>query len=207
MRTIETGEALRALYGTPSERAIRKQLAHLDKHCRHFIERSPFLVISSMGPNGADISPRGDPPGFVAVLDEKRLLIPDRAGNNRIDSLENILADPRVGLLFFLPGVDETLRINGRARIVVGAEVEAMALNGKAPRTALLVEVEEVFLQCAKALLRSKLWTGEHAAPKGTFPSISRMIGDQVGLSEEEKQKREAITERAYRDGLWAPIS
>jgi len=201
MRTIETGEELRALYGTPSERAIRKQLAHLDKHCRHFIERSPFLVISSMGPNGADVSPRGDPPGFVTVLDEKRLLIPDRAGNNRIDSLENILADPRVGLLFFLPGVDETLRINGRARIVVGAEVEAMALNGKAPRTALLVQVEEVFLQCAKALLRSKLWDPATRIERKSFPSFGAILADQ--LKEGDAAAIDRSLEEAYRTRLY----
>jgi PPOX class probable FMN-dependent enzyme len=201
MRTIETNEELRALYGTPSERAIRKQLAHIDKHCRHFIERSPFLVIASMGPNGADVSPRGDPPGFVAVLDEKRLLIPDRAGNNRIDSLANLVADPRVGLLFFLPGVDETLRINGRARVVVGAEVEAMALGGKAPRTALLVEVEEVFLQCAKALIRSKLWDPATRIERKSFPSFGTILADQ--MREGDPATIDRSIDEAYRTRLY----
>jgi PPOX class probable FMN-dependent enzyme len=201
MQAIETREELRALYGAPSERAIRKQLAHIDKHCRHFIERSPFLVVSTMGRNGADVSPRGDPPGFVAVLDEKRLLIPDRAGNNRVDSLENILADPRVGLLFFLPGVDETLRVNGRARIVVGAEVDAMALNGKAPKTALLVEVEEVFLQCAKALLRSKLWDPATRIDRRSFPSFGAILADQ--LKEGDAAAIDRSLDEAYRTRLY----
>lgn len=201
MRTIETREELRALYGAPSERAIRKQLARIDKHCRHFIERSPFLVVSSTGPHGADVSPRGDPPGFVTVLDEQRLLIPDRAGNNRIDSLENILADPRVGLLFFLPGVDETLRINGRARVVVGAEVEAMALNGKAPKTALLVEVEEVFLQCAKALIRSKLWDPATRVERKSFPSFGTILADQ--MKEGAAAEIDRSIEEGYRTRLY----
>ena len=201
MRAIESGEELRALYGRPGERAVRKQLPHIDKHCRHFIERSPFLVVASMGPNGADVSPRGDPPGFVRVLDEKRLLIPDRAGNNRIDSLENILAEPRVGLLFFLPGVDETLRINGRARIVVGAEVEAMAMGGKAPKTALLVEVDEVFLQCAKALLRSKLWDPATRIDRKTFPSFGTILADQ--LREGEAAEIDRSLAEAYRTRLY----
>jgi uncharacterized protein len=201
MRKIETREELRALYGAPSERAVRKQLAYLDKHCRHFVARSPFLVLSSTGPNGADVTPRGDPPGFVEVLDEKRLLIPDRAGNNRIDSLENFLHDDRVGLLFFIPGVDETLRVNGRARIVVGPELERMALNGKTPKTALLVEVEEAFLQCAKALMRSKLWDSATRIDRKTFPSLGQILADQLregNAAELDRSLAEAYQKRLY---------
>jgi uncharacterized protein len=201
MRVIGNREELRDLYGQPSERAVRKQLDHLDGHCRHFIERSPFLVISSTGPHGADVSPRGDPPGFARVLDPKRLLIPDRAGNNRIDTLENLLADPRVGLLFFLPGVEETLRINGRAQIVVGDALEEMALNGKTPKTGLLVEVEEAFLQCAKALIRSKLWDPATRIERRTFPSFGQILADQLregSAAEHDRSLAEAYAKRLY---------
>jgi PPOX class probable FMN-dependent enzyme len=201
MRVIETREELRALYGDPSERAIRKQLGHIDKHCRHFIERSPFLVLSSTSARGADVTPRGDPPGFVKVLDERRLLIPDRAGNNRIDSLENILEDPRVGLIFFLPGLQETLRVNGLARVVVGPELEAMALNGKTPRTALLVEVKEAFFQCAKALIRSKLWDAAAQIDRRSFPSFGEILADQ--LKEGDAAALDRALDEAYRTRLY----
>ena len=201
MQAIETREALRALYGSPSERAVRKDIGRIDKHCRHFISRSPFLVLATMGPNGADVSPRGDPPGFVRVLDERRLIIPDRPGNKRLDSLENILADPRVGLLFFLPGVDETLRINGRARIVVGPELDGLEVSGRAPQTALLVEAEEVYLHCAKALIRSKLWDPATRIERARFPSFGTILADQ--LKESDSATIDRSLDEAYRTKLY----
>jgi PPOX class probable FMN-dependent enzyme len=206
--SIGSKTELRAKYGEPSERAVRKQLARLDGHCRHVIALSPFLVIATSGGDGlSDASPRGDAPGFVAVLDDVTILIPDRPGNNRTDTLRNIIDRPGVGLIFFVPGVNETLRINGHARISTEAALLApLAVGGKAPRSGLVVAIEEVYMHCAKALIRSKLWDGAYAVPKGSFPSISRMVGDQVGFTEEQKKIAEARTEIAYRDGLWAPI-
>jgi uncharacterized protein len=201
MERIVTREALRALYGTPSALAVKKQLPALDEHARHFIALSPFVVLATAGPHGADATPRGDPPGFVRVLDDGRLLIPDRAGNNRADSLENLLDDPRIGLLFLVPGLGESLRVNGRAAIVVGPEVEAMALNGKAPRSALLVEVEEVYFQCAKALIRSKLWDPASRIERARFPSFGRILADQLreGAAAEIDQR----IDEAYRTRLY----
>ena len=150
---IETVEALRQSYGEPSERAVKKSLDRLDRHCRRFIELSPFLILASAGADGrVDCSPRGDPAGFVAVLDERTVLLPDRLGNNRTDSLRNVLENPHVGMLFMIPGVDETLRLNGRAVLTTDpALLEPLSVRDRAPRSGLVVEVEEVFLQCTKA--------------------------------------------------------
>src|ERR1700722_9518011 len=142
--TVENKAELRAQYGAPNDRAVRKQLAKLDAHCHNFIALSPFLVIATSGADGlADASPRGDAPGFVAVLDDSTLLIPDRPGNNRVDSLGNILDNPGVGLIFFVPGINETVRVNGHARITTDAALLApLAVHGKAPRSGLIVEIK-----------------------------------------------------------------
>ncbi|MGH6920137.1 MAG: MSMEG_1061 family FMN-dependent PPOX-type flavoprotein, partial [Geminicoccaceae bacterium] len=150
---VVTSEAdLRARFRAPSELAIKKQQGHLDHNCRKFIALAPFLCLATSGEDGrTDNSPRGDTPGFVEVLDERTLLIPDRPGNNRLDSLANIVRNPRVGLLFFIPGVTETLRINGGARIVTRREIlELFSVNGRAPAVVILVETQEVFLHCSK---------------------------------------------------------
>ena len=142
------------------------------------------------------------------MLDAHTLAFPDRPGNNRLDTLKNLLENPEIALIFLLPGTNETARLAGTARLSTDPELLAsMAVQGKAPKCAVVVSVRQAYFHCAKALLRSKLWTGEYAQPKGTFPSISRMVGDQIGLSEEEKAKREALTERSYREGLWAPLT
>ena len=155
-----------------------------------------------------DVTPRGDPPGSFKVIDEHTIAIADRPGNNRLDTLKNLLENPEIALIFLMPGTNETARLAGTARLSVDPELLAsMAVQGKAPKCAIVVSVRQAYFHCAKALLRSKLWTGDYAQPKGTFPSITRMVGDQIGLSEEEKKKREARTETAYRDGLWAPIN
>src|SRR5437763_301080 len=155
-----TGDALRALYGTPSAIVQRKTLDRLDEHCRAFIALSPFLVLGTAGTDRtADCSPRGDAPGFVTVVDDKTLLLPDRPGNRRIDSLRNVAENPEVALIFFIPGINETLRINGRAAITTDAALLApLAVQGKAPQSALRIAVREAFLHCAKALIRSHLW-------------------------------------------------
>ena len=157
--TDEAG--LRALHHQPMSRATDKVLRALDQHCRRIIALSPFCVVATQGPKGADISPRGDPAGFVSVLDERTLLLPDRVGNNRLDSMTNLLVNSRIGLLFLVPGVNETLRINGTARITNDARLLApSAVNSRAPKVGLIVAIEEAFLHCAKALVRSALWDG-----------------------------------------------
>ena len=191
---IETVEELRSSYGEPSERAVKKSLDRLDRHCRRFIELSPFVVLASAGADGrVDCSPRGDPAGFVAVLDERTILLPDRRGNNRADSLTNVLENPNVGMLFMIPGVDETLRLNGRARLTTDpARLEPLAVNGRVPRSGLVVEVEEVFLQCTKALVRSRLWADETRVDrKAALPSFGQMLADHIGESDGEKVDRE----------------
>jgi len=157
---VTTEAELRALLGHPSELAIKKEHDALDVHCRSFIALAPFMLLGTTDSEGrCDVSPRGDGPGFVQVLDDKTLVIPDRPGNKRFDSLRNILAHGGVGLLFMIPGVEETLRVNGRARLIGDADVLAtMAVRGKVPTLAIAVEVQEAFLHCAKALKRSQLW-------------------------------------------------
>ena len=191
---IETVEELRSSYGEPSERAVKKSLDHLDRHCRQFIELSPFVILASAGADGrVDCSPRGDPAGFVAVLDDKTILLPDRRGNNRTDSLTNVLENPYVGMLFLIPGVDETLRLNGRATVTTDpARLEPLAVNGRVPRSGLAVEVEEVFLQCTKALVRSRLWADETRVDrKAVLPSFGQMLADHIGEADGERVDRE----------------
>ena len=191
---IETVEELRSSYGEPSERAVKKALDRLDRHCRQFIALSPFVVLASAGADGrVDCSPRGDPAGFVAVLDDRTILLPDRRGNNRADSLTNVLENPYVGMLFMIPGVDETLRLNGRASLTTDpAQLEPLAVKGRVPRSGLVVEVEEVFLQCTKALVRSRLWADETRVDrKAALPSFGQMLADHIGESDGEKVDRE----------------
>lgn len=199
---IQSEDHLRGLYGTPSDRAVRKQMTRLDVHCRNFIAHSPFLVMGTSGADGStDVSPKGDAPGFVAVLDDRTLLVPDRLGNNRLDGMRNVLENPHVGLIFFVPGVNETLRVNGRAHITTDESLLApLAVRGKLPATGLLVEVEEVFLHCAKALIRSKLWEPESRVAKGTIPSLGRMLADQIGLDAADAER---WTEENYRTRLY----
>ena len=156
---IETIEQLEALFGQPGEASLKKEVQYLHPAYQALIAASPFAVLATSGPRGLDASPRGDAPGFVIVQDEKTLLLPERRGNNRIDSLRNIVGDPRVALLFLIPGVGETLRVNGNARITVAPELMArFAVEGKLPRCVIEVRVETVFFQCARAIQRSKLW-------------------------------------------------
>ena len=175
--TIETVEQLEAIYGAPSERALIKEIDHISDHYRAFIEHSPFLVLSSVGPEGLDNSPRGDPPGFVRVVDRKTVMIPDRRGNNRIDTLRNIVRDPRVSLLFLVPGVGETLRINGRAVVSVDPDLCAsFELQGKAPRSVLVVTADRVYFQCQKALARSRLWDPDARVERSTLPTAGQIL-------------------------------
>ena len=200
--------ALVASYAPVSKGAALKDIGRIDAHMGRFIALSPICLVSTADAAGKqDVTPRGDPPGSFKVLDEKTIAISDRPGNNRLDTLKNLVENPEIALIFLLPGINETVRVAGTARLSVDpALLESMAVQGKAPKCAIVVSVRQAYLHCAKALLRSKLWSGDYAVPRDTFPSIGRMVGDQIGLSEEEKKQREVATEHAYKEGLWAPI-
>lgn len=194
--TFITDEAtLRARHLPAMSRATDKVLRRLDRHCRDIIALSPFCLLASSGPQGTDVSPRGDPPGFVRVLDDRHLLLPDRVGNNRLDNLANILANPAVGLLFLVPGMGETLRVNGRARITDDARLlAASAMQGRAPVIGLLIEVDEAFLHCQKALVRSDLWNPAKHIERAALPSYTQMLADHCeGLSAEESERQGKI--------------
>lgn len=168
---------LEALYGEVGEAATLKETTYLHPHYAAMIKASPFAVLATSGPGGLDASPRGDPPGFVEILDDKTLLLADRRGNNRIDSLRNILADPSVALLFLVPGVGETLRVNGRAEISVDPELlERLTIAGKPPRSVLVIHIGSAFFQCSRALLRSELWNPERHVPRSALPSPGQML-------------------------------
>ena len=191
--------ALRALHHAPMSRATDKVLRVLDAHCRRIVELSPFCVIATQGPRGADVSPRGDPPGFVRLLDDATLLLPDRVGNNRLDGMTNLLANPRIGMLFFVPGMNETLRINGTARISDDRRLlEACAVNGRPPKIGLVIAVEEAFLHCAKALVRSRLWDASRHIDRTSLPSYAEMLLDHVGglTAEENERQSKVMAER-----------
>lgn len=171
--------ALRALYGEPSEPAIAKEIDYVHPHYRAMIEASPFMVMATSGPDGLDVSPRGDPASFVVVEDDRTLLIPDRRGNNRCDSLNNLIDDPRIALLFLIPGVGETLRVNGRAEICVEpALLERFPAQGKLPRSVIVVHVERVYFQCPKALVRSDLWNPAKHVERRSLPSTGTILAD-----------------------------
>jgi hypothetical protein len=179
---ITDEQSLRTLYQAVHTLAALKSLSLLDKHAQAFIGRSPFLCIGTQNLDGrADVSPRGDPPGFVRILDPHTLAIPDRPGNNRLDTLVNILANPSVGLLFIIPGFDDTLRVNGRASLVNDPEIlEGMSIRDRRPNLAIVVKVVEVFMHCAKAFRRSQLWNPEHFQDRSGMPSLSKIILDQT---------------------------
>ena len=201
--TISNGGELRETYRPPAPRAGQKVLDRLDEHCRRFIELSPFCVLSTSDSEGQpDASPRGDPPGFVRVLDERTLLLPDRPGNNQVDSLRNVVENPGVGLLFFVPGMNETLRVKGRAEIVTGEESLApLAVGGRAPMSGLKVGVEEAFLHCGRALLRSRLWDPAAQIERSSYPSYGQVLADQISGADARRidaEEEEANRERLY---------
>lgn len=182
---IGSERELRALHAPPSDLVKKKSIDRLDKHCRDFIALSPFLVLGTANAEGkADVSPRGDPPGFVKVLDDRTLLIPDRPGNNLLDSLSNIVANPEVGLLFVIPGFDETLRVNGRAEVVRDPALLApLAVEGKTPKVAIRVAVREAYLHCAKSFRRARLWDPAARVPRETLPSLGKMVMDMTAMN------------------------
>lgn len=184
INTVETEEELQALIGSQSELVQNKVIHYLDDHCTDFISRSPFLLISTSDSSGfCDVSPRGDSPGFALVLDEKRLIIPERPGNKRMDSMRNILQNPNIGLLFLIPGLGETLRVNGKATLVKDQELlEKMAVKGRTPLIGIGVEVEECFIHCAKAFKRSGLWEPSSLANKEDLPNAARILFEHAQL-------------------------
>ncbi|MEE9320731.1 MAG: pyridoxamine 5'-phosphate oxidase family protein [Granulosicoccus sp.] len=198
---ITSESELRKLYSPAKGRAKLKQLDKLEKHSRNFIQHSPFLVISTSNLKGnLDSSPRGGNSGFVEAIDDKTIIIPDGKGNHRIDSLVNITENPNVGCLFLIPGVNETLRINGRAEIRTDPKyLELFESYTNKPKSVIKIEVEELFLHCAKALMRSKLWGGENRIVRSEFPSMGQMISDQIGDTS-EVESQETMVERYKRD-------
>lgn len=198
---------LRALLPKMHPLAGEKCIDQLDIHSKKFISLSPFLCIGTQSSNGkADVSPRGDPAGFVKVLDDKTILVPDRPGNNRLDTMTNILANGSIGLLFLIPGFDETMRINGTARITKDPELlKLMTVKDREPSVAILVQITEVFIHCAKAFRRSKLWENDQHQERSTMPSIAQIILDQTsGIPElEEMAKIDADIEEEYKTSLY----
>ncbi len=199
---------LRGLYPATHDLAAKKCLAELDVHARDFTRRSPFLCIGTQNQLGkADVSPRGDPAGFVRVLDARTLAIPDRPGNNRLDTLSNILANPNVGLLFMVPGFDDTLRVNGRATLTTDPDLlRSMAVNDRVPTLAIVVTVSEVFLHCAKAFRRSHLWDPDARQDRREMPSLLKMILDQTTGAPDDPdamQKIDADLEADYRSSMY----
>lgn len=204
MAKIETVDRLREIYRQPKELAAKKVMTEFEEHSRRFIELSPFLVISTTGSDGiGDVSPRGDAPGFVKVMDDNRTVaIPDRRGNNRIDTLTNIVTNPSVGTIFLIPGMAEVLRVNGDASIHDDPNLCAeFEVKGKQPATVILVEAREIFLHCAKAIMRSGLWKQEMQVERTVMPTIAQMISDQIGRDRPMQTHREV--EEAYQKELY----
>jgi hypothetical protein len=190
---IRDQAGLDALYGESPASALAKEVDYIHPHYRAMIEASPFMVLATSGPEGLDCSPRGDPAGFVHVLDDKTLLVPDRRGNNRVDSLRNIVRDDRVALLFLIPGVGETLRVNGRAAISVAPELIArFPFRGTLPRSVIVVTAESVYFQCPKAIVRSELWNSEKHISRKDLPSTGTILAEvTVGLINGEQYDRD----------------
>jgi len=192
---ISTQEELRELYGWPKGRAKIKCLDKLEKHAINLIAHSPFFVMSTYDNSGrSDASPRGGKPGFVKVIDDQTLLFPDSKGNNRVDSLVNIVETGRIGCLFLIPGIDETLRINGAAMIVNDKRyIDMFSDEQNPPLTCLKIKVEEMFLHCAKALMRSALWKSSNLIDRADFPTMGRMLNEQLGTNNPEESQAEMV--------------
>src|ERR1700722_7451048 len=202
--TIATTEQLESLYSdAPYGPALIKEADHITAQYRKLIEAAPFVVLATSGPDGLDCSPRGDPPGFVRVVDETTLVIPDRRGNNRIDSLRNLVRDPRISLLFLIPGVGETMRINGRAKISTDPKLtESFVVNGKVPKCVLVVTGEKAYLQCTQAIIRSKLWDPASSVDRKTLPTpgsiLAEITNGKMGGPAHDKAAPARIKETIY---------
>lgn len=206
MEFVTTREELRTIYKTPrpTDGSIRKELKALDGHCRSFIGKSPFVLIgSSDGEGNADVTPKGDKPGFAAILDDRTIAIPDRPGNNRLDTLENILRNPSVGLLFLIPGMNETLRVNGDARITIDATLrERLAIDGKEPQSIVVVTVKAAYMHCAKAFMRSNLWKPDTWYDRATLPTLGQILRDQLVVADSAEVTDRWLDEE-YKQTMW----
>jgi len=204
MEFITNREELRSHYKAAHTNSLRKEMKALDPHAKGFLRRSPFMLIGSSDGNGnADVTPKGDRPGFVAVLDDATIAIPDRPGNNRLDTWENIVANPAVGLLFLIPGMDETLRVNGHARMTVdGGLRERLAAEGKLPASVMVVAIKAVYMHCAKAFMRSELWRPATWPDRASLPTLGQILKDQLALTESAGATDRSLDE-AYRASMW----
>ena len=204
MKFVSGVEELRRGYGDPHDVAVRKEMRSLDRHARAFIEQSPFVLIGSSDSAGnADVTPKGDRPGFVTVLDDTTLAIPDRPGNNRLDTFENVVVSPAVGLLFLIPGMNETLRANGMARITFDDDLRGrFAVDGKLPLSVMVVRLNAVYMHCAKAFLRSGLWSPQGWPPRAAMPTLGEILKDQLALAEAAAETDRRL-EDSYSKSLW----
>ena len=207
---IKAPKELRDLMGEPKELAARKSVSKLDRYSKEYISRSPFVCIGSADKNGkADVSPRGDPPGFVQVLDDSTLFIPDRPGNRRVDTMSNIISNPEIALLFLIPGFNDTLRVNGRAEVVRDDTLNAKSeVKGRQPTVGIKMHVEQVFFHCSKAFKRSGIWDADNRQDRTEMPSIGRMILEQTAeptsiISEAEFEEVDKFVEDGYREELY----
>ena len=193
--TISSENELREILGYPSEIVTRKTIDHIDEHCRNFIEKSPFITIATSDSKGNfDVSPKGDPAGFVKILSDKLLAIPDRPGNRKADTLRNIIQNPNLGLVFLIPGIKETLRVNGEAKIVADQRVlELLTCEGKMPSLAIIVSVKEAFMHCAKCIIRSKLWVEVDSGQQNSIPSLGKILVDHGKLDISYEELDESI--------------
>ena len=202
---VTSERELRDILGSPSERAVKKDIAGLDEHGRAYIARSPFMLLATSSATGrCDVSPKGDAPGFVRVLDDHHLVVPERPGNRRLDGMRNIVDNPHVGMIFLIPGREETLRVNGRAWIVRDAEILAsLTARGKEPPVAIGVEIEECFFHCPKAFRRSELWEPERWPDRDALPTMACVIYDQIRpegktLEEYQRESEEGLKRTLY---------
>jgi PPOX class probable FMN-dependent enzyme len=204
MQFIETREQLRQVYREPGELPLRKEMRRLDAHARAFLAKSPFVLIGSQDRAGAaDVTPKGDRPGFVHALDDVTLAIPDRPGNNRLDTWENVVVNPAVGLLFLIPGMDETLRVNGEGRLTVDEGLrQRLAVDGRPALSVLVVKIKAVYMHCAKAFMRSQLWKAETWPPRANFPSLGEILRDQLALPQEPAEL-DAGLDASYAKSMW----
>ncbi|WP_429929664.1 pyridoxamine 5'-phosphate oxidase family protein [Agrobacterium vitis] len=197
---IVTVEQLEELYGLPRETSLAKEIDHINADYAAFVKASPFILLATVGPEGTDCSPKGDAPGFVEILDDRTLAIPDRPGNNRIDNLKNILSDGRASVLFLIPGVGETLRVNGRATISADPDLLArFAVDGKLPKSVILLVIENVYFHCAKSIMRSKLWDASRHVERSTLPSAGQMLKNIVSGFDGEAYDKE-LPERSRKN-------
>ena len=204
MEFVSSKEELRAHYKAPHDRSVMKELRFLDAHARNFLSKSPFVLIGSQdGDGNADVTPKGDRPGFVAVLDDFTIAIPDRPGNNRLDTFENIVANPAVGLLFLIPGMNETLRINGEGRITADVGLrQQLAVDGRQPATVLVVKTKAVYMHCAKAFMRSELWNPDSWQPREDMPTLGAILRDQLALAQSVDELDKGLDE-SYAKSMW----